>query len=174
MRWIASATKPSKNGPPDGAGMVRGGCPATASYPAPMKHCAALPPTGVYAFRRSGAFDLTHIRESCHGRRRPLRLRRCARAHGDRHAHRPLELRQGQRTARRVAPPKPTTTNMPLRPTFPGWHPFSTERSNQPSTAAPAAPAVSAAQILSDLMRGGPQVAHVTPAPAEWRVPSSR
>ena len=37
-------------------------------------------------------------------------------------------------------------TNMPLRPAFPGWHQFSTERSNQPTTAAPAAPAVSAAQ----------------------------
>ena len=34
----------------------------------------------------------------------------------------------------------------PLRPAFPGWRQFSTERSNQPTTAAPVAPAVSAAK----------------------------
>jgi hypothetical protein len=68
---------------------------------------------------------------------------------------------------RAIAEAAADATNVPLRPALPGRHPVSTERSNQPSTAAPAAPAVSAAQILSDLMRSCPQVTHATPAPAE-------
>ena len=48
---------------------------------------------------------------------------------------------------RAIAEAAADATNVPLRPALPGWHPFSTERSNQPSTAAPAAPAVSALRL---------------------------